>query len=95
MAVYLHKRKEKIQLIPESMIPISALAAPVEVLTEPQLKTDEAGAPKKNPHFPGRLGYSLRVEAILGYREKKSPLANVLRCPRRALFRSPSGLRVP
>lgn len=56
--------------IPESMIPVSALTAPVEVLSTPQLKTDADGKPRENSYCPNRLGYALRVEVVLDFRVK-------------------------
>lgn len=57
--------------IPDGMVPVTALANPVEVLTDFSLKTDEEGHPKRNRNAANCFGYSARIEATLGFRIKK------------------------
>lgn len=62
--------------IPERMLPIRYLLAPVEVIRGPQLRLEGEGdtaKPKVNDAFPGRQAYSMTIEVVAGFRTKKLP----------------------
>lgn len=62
--------------IPERMLPVSALAGAVQVVSGPVLRLDgegETATPKASPHFPGRQAYRLTVEIVAGQRTKTLP----------------------
>lgn len=62
--------------IPERMLPLSALAGAVQVVSGPVLRLDgegDAARPKENAAFPGRQAYRLTVEVVAGQRTKTLP----------------------
>ena len=67
--------------IPTSMIPVTALCGAVELLTEPEIKTDENGEIRRSARFPGLTPWAFRVEVIAGYREKRLPTGEVVSVP--------------
>lgn len=67
--------------IPTSMIPVTALCGAVELLTSPEIKTDENGEVRKSARFPGLTPWFFRVEVISAYREKRLPTGEVMSLP--------------
>lgn len=61
--------------IPRGMVPITALAHAVEVVTGPEMAMD-GDKPKKKAAYPGRTGWRLTIEATVGFRQKRVLGAN-------------------
>lgn len=62
--------------VPERMLPIRSLLAPVEVVRGPQLRLvgeGDSAKPKVSDDFPGRQAYSMTVEVVAGFRTKTLP----------------------
>lgn len=62
--------------VPERMLPVSALAGPVQVVSPPALRLDGEGdqtKPKANRQMPGRQAWRMEVEVVVGNRTKSLP----------------------
>lgn len=68
-------------VIPSYLLDVSLLTKPVQVVAQPQVKKNEDGSPKTSAAFPNRLGYSVPVEIVKGYREKVMPSGEKVTVP--------------
>ena len=59
--------------VPDYLVPISALAGALKVLSAPVLKSNEDGSPQTSDCFPGCLAHLVRVEMVHIQRVESRP----------------------